>query len=143
MTNTPEPPAQDNSPVRPRFMLEDLPLRERQVVELVYSLEEATASQIQAGLEVELTNSAIRAMLVRLEDKGVLQHRVDGQRYLYSAVEPKEAVRDSALKKLVGTFFGNSSASAATALLGMSGTLSAKDLEQLEALIAKARKEGR
>lgn len=127
----------------PSLTLDELPLRERQVVEAIYSLQEATATQIQAALEVALTNSAIRAMLARLEEKGILQHRVDGQRYLYSAVVPKQKVRDSALKRLVGTFFDNSSASAATALLGMSDQLSSKDLDALEALIAKARKEGR
>jgi predicted transcriptional regulator len=123
--------------------LEDLAPRERQVVESVYRLQEATAAQIQEELGPDLSNSAVRAMLVRLEAKGVLQHRVDGQRYLYSAVVPQEQVRESALKKLVGTFFNNSSASAATALLGMSGELSAKELDDLEAMIAKAREEGR
>jgi predicted transcriptional regulator len=123
--------------------LDGLPLRERQVVDVVYSLQEATATQIQQGLEVELSNSAIRAMLARLEEKGVLQHRIDGQRYLYRAVVPKQEVRTSALKRLVGTFFDNSAASAATALLGMSDKLSSTELDQLEAMIAKARKEGR
>jgi predicted transcriptional regulator len=132
-----------SKPGTPSPTLDELPLRERQVVEAIYSLQEATATQIQAALEVALTNSAIRAMLARLEEKGILQHRVDGQRYLYSAVVPKQKVRDSALKRLVGTFFDNSSASAATALLGMSDQLSSADLDALEALIAKARKEGR
>ncbi|MCM2566869.1 MULTISPECIES: BlaI/MecI/CopY family transcriptional regulator [Janthinobacterium] len=122
--------------------LEDLAPRERQVVECVYRLQEATASQIQEALGPDLSNSAVRAMLARLETKGVLQHRVDGQRYLYSAVAPQAQVRESALKKLVGTFFNNSKASAATALLGMSGELSAKELDDLEAMIAKARQEG-
>ncbi len=123
--------------------LEDLAPRERQVVECVYRLQEATAAQIQDELGPDLSNSAVRAMLARLETKGMLQHRVDGQRYLYSAVVPQAQVRESALKKLVGTFFNNSKASAATALLGMSGELSAKELDALEAMIAKARKEGR
>ncbi|UUZ50847.1 BlaI/MecI/CopY family transcriptional regulator [Massilia sp. B-10] len=61
----------------------------------------------------------------------MLRHRVDGQRYLYSAVVPKQKVRESALKRLVGTFFDNSTASAATALLGMSGKLSAEELDAL------------
>lgn len=135
--------SESNPPAAPGPTLDELPLRERQVVEAIYSLQEATATQIQAALEVALTNSAIRAMLARLEEKGILQHRVDGQRYLYSAVVPKQKVRDSALKRLVGTFFDNSSASAATALLGMSDQLSSSDLDALEALIAKARKEGR
>lgn len=123
--------------------LEDLAPRERQVVECVFRLQEATAAQIQEELGPDLSNSAVRAMLARLETKGLLQHRVDGQRYLYSALAPQEQVRESALKKLVGTFFNNSTASAATALLGMSGELSSKELDDLEAMIAKARKEGR
>lgn len=123
--------------------LEDLAPRERQVVECVYRLQEATATQIQEELGPDLSNSAVRAMLARLETKGVLQHRVDGQRYLYSAVAPQAQVRESALKKLVGTFFNNSKASAATALLGMSGELSAQELDDLESMIAKARREGR
>ncbi|MDN2708188.1 BlaI/MecI/CopY family transcriptional regulator [Janthinobacterium sp. SUN118] len=123
--------------------LEDLAPRERQVVECVYRLQEATAAQLQEELKPDLSNSAVRAMLARLETKGILQHRVDGQRYLYSAVAPQAKVRESALKKLVGTFFNNSKASAATALLGMSGELSSKELDDLEAMIAKARKEGR
>lgn len=124
-------------------VLDSLPLRERQVVELVYRLQEATATQIQQGLDVELSNSAIRAMLARLEEKGVLQHRVDGPRYLYQPVLPKQQVRASVLKRLVGTFFDDSAASAASALLGMSGKLSSDELDQLEAMIAKAREEGR
>ena len=123
--------------------LEELAPRERQVVECVYRLQEATAAQVQEGLGPDLSNSAVRAMLVRLESKGVLRHRVDGQRYLYSALVPQQQVRESALKKLVGTFFNNSSASAATALLGMSDKLSSQELDDLEAMIAKARKEGR
>jgi len=123
--------------------LEELPPRERQVVELIYQLQEATAAQILDGLGPDLSNSAVRTMLARLESKGIVQHRMEGQRYLYSAVAPKQQVRESALKKLVGTFFNNSNASAATALLGMSDKLSSQELDDLEAMIAKARKEGR
>jgi len=52
-------------------------------------------------------------------------------------------VADSALKKLVGVFYNNSPASAATALLGMADKLSKDDIEQLQNLIDKAKKEGR
>ncbi len=123
--------------------IEDLPWRERQIVEVIYRLGEATAAQIQSELTEEISNSAIRAMLARLEDKGVLTHREEAQRYIYQAIEQKEVVADSALKKLVGVFFDNSPASAASALLGMADKLSTKDIDQLQALIDKARKEGR
>lgn len=128
---------------RPAAALDELPLRERQVVDAVYALQEATATQIQGVLEVELSNSAIRAMLARLEEKGVLQHRVDGQRYLYRPVVPKTEARASALKRLIGTFFNDSPASAATALLGMAEQLSEQELAQLDAMLDKARKDRR
>jgi predicted transcriptional regulator len=123
--------------------IEDLPWRERQIVEIIYRLQEATAAQIQEALEDPPSNSAIRAMLARLEEKGVLSHREEGQRYLYRAVQAKKKVANSALKKLVGIFYDNSPASAATALLGMSGKLSEQEIDQLQALIDKAKKEGR
>jgi predicted transcriptional regulator len=123
--------------------IEDLPWRERQVMDVVYRLTEATATQIQEQLEDPPSNSAIRAMLSRLEEKGVLTHREEGQRYLYKGVQAKKKVADSALKKLVGVFFDDSPTSAATALLGMSGKLSAQEIDQLQALIDKAKQEGR
>ncbi|QTN28006.1 BlaI/MecI/CopY family transcriptional regulator [Rhodoferax sp. AJA081-3] len=126
-----------------KVSIEDLPWRERQVMDVVYRLNEATATQIQEQLEEPPSNSAIRAMLSRLEEKGVLTHREDGQRYLYKAVQAKKKVADSALKKLVGVFFNDSPTSAATALLGMSGKLSAQEIDQLQALIDKAKQEGR
>ena len=126
-----------------KISIEDLPWRERQVMDVVYRLNEATATQIQEQLEEPPSNSAIRAMLSRLEEKVVLTHREDGQRYLYKAVQPKKKVADSALKKLVGVFFNDSPTSAATALLGMSGKLSAQEIDQLQALIDKAKQEGR
>lgn len=123
--------------------MEDLPWRERQIMEVVYRLQEATANQIQAELAEPPSNSAIRAMLARLEEKGLLCHREEAQRYLYSAVQAKQVVADSALKKLIGVFFNDSPASAATALLGISGKLSGTEIDQLQALIDKARNEGR
>ena len=123
--------------------IDDLPWRERQVMDIVYRLNEATATQIQEQLEEPPSNSAIRAMLSRLEEKGVLTHREEGQRYLYKAVQAKNKVADSALKKLVGVFFNDSPTSAATALLGMSGKLNSQEIDLLQALIDKARQEGR
>lgn len=123
--------------------IDDLPWRERQVVEAVYSLQEASASEIREKLTDAPSNSAIRAMLARLEEKGFLRHRESGQSYLYSPVVAKQKVRDSALRRLVGVFFNDSPASAATALLGMSGKLSDKEIDDLEKLIAKAKQEGR
>ncbi len=45
----------------------------------------------------------------------------DGRRYLYRPAQDPDQARDSALSHLVRTFFGDSPARAANALLGMRG----------------------
>lgn len=122
-------------------MLETLPPRERQLFDLIYRNGELNAAELQELLPDPPTNSAIRAMLTRMEQKGIITHREEGQRYVYRTALPEPKVRQSALSSLISTFFGGSPASAATALLGMSERLTPEELDRFEALIAKARKE--
>ena len=72
----------------------ELPRRERQVFDAVYQLKEATAADVLASLADPPSYSAVRAMLSRLESKGVLKHRVDGPRYLYSIVDTRRKPRE-------------------------------------------------
>jgi BlaI family penicillinase repressor len=124
--------------------IDELPRRERQVFDAVYQLKEATAADVLASLADRPSYSAVRAMLSRLESKGALKHRVDGQRYLYSIVVTRRKPRESALQHVVQTFFDGSPARAASALLGMwNGKISAEELRELEELVAKAKKEAR
>jgi len=122
-------------------VIEKLPPRERQIVDALYALGEATAAEIRDRLESPPSYSAVRAMLARLEAKGWVRHREEEQRYVYSPVQAKAKVEQTALRQVVRTFFNNSPARAATALLGMSETLSPTELDALERMIARARKE--
>jgi predicted transcriptional regulator len=122
-------------------VLEKLPPREREVVDALYVLGEATAAEVREHLENPPSNSAVRAMLARLEAKGFVKHRADEQRYVYAPVVARGKAEQTALQRLVSTFFNNSPARAATALLGMSETLSPKELDELERMIARARRE--
>lgn len=120
-------------------MLNKLPPRERQIVDLLYQRGEMTAAEVGDALPVELSGSAVRAMLKRLEDKGFVR-RADSERgYLYSPAVADTVARKNALSDVVRVFFNGSPASAATALLGMSERLDATELEKLEQMIAKAR----
>jgi predicted transcriptional regulator len=56
-------------------------------------------------------------MMRLLEEKGVLRHRRDGQRYVYRPVVEKAQARQGALRELVRTFFDGSAEAAALALL--------------------------
>ena len=120
-------------------MLNKLPPRERQIVDILYEAGPLTSGDVCEKLPDQISGSAVRAMLKRLEDKGFVQ-RADSERgYLYSPAVSETAARKSALSEIVKTFFNGSAAGAASALLGMSDKLSSDELDALEAMIAKAR----
>ena len=120
-------------------MLSKLPPRERQIVDILYERGPLLVADICDALPVQLSGSAVRAMLKRLEDKGFVQ-RADSERgFLYSPAVSEVAARKSALSEIVRVFFNGSAAGAASALLGMSDKLSADELKDLESMIAKAR----
>ena len=121
-------------------MIDKLPPRERQVFEAVLGLGKATVADVQARMPDAPSASAIRAMLTRLEAKGFIRHEWADQKNVYSAAVPAAAARKSALNQLVRTFFDNSPAGAATALLGMQ-KIEPEYLDELERLVRKARRE--
>ena len=121
----------------------DLTRRERQIMDSVYRRGSATAAEVLEDLPEPPGYSAVRAMLRKLQDKGYLLATQDGPRYLYSAVIPAEEARESALHRLVRTFFDGSRAKAVAALLDPDeGALSEDEMRELEALIRR-QKEGR
>ena len=123
-------------------MLAALPPRERQIVDILYQRGPATVSEIGDALANEVTGSAIRAMLKRLEDKGFVERESSERGFVYAPRVSEKAARKSALSQIVKTFFNGSAVGAATALIGMEDKLADEELDELEQLIAKAR-EGR
>ncbi len=122
-------------------MAESLQLgrRERQIVEAVYRLGEASVADVLKELPDPPSYSAVRAMLNLLVGKNLLTHRQEGKRYLYRPVTPKSSVRRSALRGLVRTFFGGRPADAVAALLdGSYGRLEPGDLERIKRLVDDA-----
>jgi BlaI family transcriptional regulator, penicillinase repressor len=122
-------------------LIDKLPPRERELFEALYSLKRATAAEIQGALTDAPSNSAVRVMLGRLEKKGFVRHREEAGRFIYSPAVPENRIRQSALKRFVETYFGGSPVVAAAALIGMSEKNDRGELDELEQLIAKVRKE--
>ena len=113
-------------------------------MDIIYGRAEATASEVQEALPDPPSYSAVRAMLRILEEKGHLQHRQDGPRYVFFPKVSREKVRRSALKQMLKTFFDGSTEQAVAALLDLSASeLSDRELERLGELIDQTRKEGR
>jgi BlaI family penicillinase repressor len=122
----------------------NLSRRERQIMDIIYALQEATVNQVLERLPSPPSYSAVRALLRVLEQKGHLVHRQDGPRYIYAPTWPRDRARRSALKHLLQTFFDDSTEDVVAALLDISeDNLTAEDYSRLMELIQKARKEGR
>lgn len=120
-------------------MLSKLPPRERQIVDILYQRGPLLVTDVCEALPDPLSGSAVRAMLKRLEDKGYVSRSESDRGFLYSPAVPETTARKSALSEIVRVFFNGSAAGAATALLGMSEKLSGEELDELQAMIAKAR----
>ncbi len=123
--------------------LDNLSRRERQIMDVVYERGEATVAEVLGGLPDPPSYSAVRALLRILEQKGHLQHRKDGPRYVYLATLPHEEARESAMRRVLRTFFGGSTSRAVAALLDMEDNLSQEELHRLANLVDEARKKGR
>ena len=127
-----------------RARQESLSRRERQIVEIVYRLGEATVADVQRELPDPPSYSAVRALLRILEEKDHLRHREDGPRYVYAPRVPREKAARPALKGVLDNFFDGSREKLVAALLDDGAAeLSPEELDNLQGLIARARKAGR
>ena len=118
--------------------------RERQIMDILYRSGRATAGQVMAALSTDTTYSTVRSQLRVLEEKGHIRHEEVGLRYVYMPIVPRHAVRQSALKHLIDTFFGGSTEKVVSALVGGDASnLSDEELENISQLIEKAKKERR
>ena len=118
--------------------------RERQIMDVVYELGQATVSEVRSRLPDPPSYSAVRALLRVLEDKGHLRHKQDGPRYVYLANVPRDKASRSALRRMLRTFFDGSTADAVAALLDMNASdLSPDELDRLTRMIDQAKREER
>lgn len=128
----------------PRLPITALAKRERQIMDVLYRLGRATASEIRDRLPGAPSDSTVRTQLRVLEEKGHVRHEEQGLRYVYMPTVPRHAARRSALKHLVDTFFDGSSANLVATLLGGDAPrLTDEDLDRIAALIKAARQESK
>jgi predicted transcriptional regulator len=120
-------------------MIDGLPRREREVFERLCGLGEATAASVRAALSDPLSDSAVRTLLKRLEERGLVARDTGPLGFVYRPVPGAATVAAGALRRMVDTFFAGSAAGAATALLGMSGPLSPDEITALERLLDAAK----
>ena len=111
-------------------------------MDVLYKLGRATAAEVMDQLDAGSAYSTVRTQLGVLERKGHVRHDEDGLRYVYMPTVPRASARRSALRHLVDTFFEGSTTQAVAALLGgEAARISDDELERIEALVAKSRRE--
>ena len=124
--------------------VQDLSRRERQIMDFLFRVGQATAAEVMDGLDDAPSYSAVRALLRILEQKGHVRHEEEGRAYVYMPLVRRDAARQSALTHLLRTFFDNSAEQAVAALLAIKGRkLNDAELERLSQLIENAKTEGR
>jgi BlaI family transcriptional regulator, penicillinase repressor len=118
--------------------------RERQIMDIIYRRERASAAEVAAELPDAPGYSSVRTLLAILERKGHLVHESEGSRYIYRPTQPRRRAGRAALKRVLQTFYDGSVEQAMTALLDVSDSgLSPQERRRLAKLIAQAREEGR
>jgi BlaI family transcriptional regulator, penicillinase repressor len=113
---------------------------EHEVMKVVWERAEAKAENVQQALapRKKLKDSTVRTLLRRLEEKGILEHRVDGRTFIYRApVEPQHFAAN-AIRQVVDQFCGGS---VGNLLAGMVNDkmVTARELRKLAEKIEQAR----
>ena len=117
--------------------------RERQIMDILYRLGQASAAEVLDAIADPPSYSAIRALLRILEEKGQVRHTRDGARYVFAPAEPRSQVAHSALSQVVQNFFGGNVEQVVASLISdKEARLSEDELDRLSQLIDQAREGG-
>ncbi len=122
----------------------DLSRRERQIMDAVFALGEATVNQVVDAIPDAPTAMAVRRMMHIIEEKGHLKRRENGREVVYSPREARVKAGRSAFQNVLETFFSGSLEEALAAHLhSRKDSVSDDERERLIALIEQAKSEGR
>jgi predicted transcriptional regulator len=122
----------------------ELSRRERQIMDAVFALGEATVNKVVETIPSPPTAMAVRRTMHILEEKGHLGRRESGREVIYVPRQTKDKAGRRAFQRVLETFFGGSLEEALAAnLRSRKDQLSADERERLIALIEQAKHEGR
>jgi BlaI family transcriptional regulator, penicillinase repressor len=105
------------------------------VMQVLWAREEASVVEVQkrmAGKRLALTTVA--TLLTRLEQRGLLAHRVEGRQYIYRARVTPVDVRQSVTRDLLGSLFHGDVTAFVTQLLD-ARDLTREEIADLKRLI--------
>ena len=111
------------------------------IMHVLWERSEAAASEVHKALFAErrLAVTTIKTMLRKLEERGVVSHRVNGRQFIYRAVAAESDVREGMVGDLVKRMFSGDSRALVNHLI-LSGEINADELSELKADVSKKRK---
>ncbi|MEM1436276.1 MAG: BlaI/MecI/CopY family transcriptional regulator [Pseudomonadota bacterium] len=118
--------------------------RERQIMDVLFRLEEASVADVRAAMTDAPAYSSVRTFLTKLLEKGQVTYRMEGTRYIYRPLQPRAEAAGQAVNRLVRNFFRDRPAAALMGLLGeQKERLSESDLLEIEAALEDLKRERR
>ena len=120
--------------------LPDLSPAQREIMEIVWQRGEVTAAEVRRALNSTRTvaRNTVRTLLERMEDKGWLEHRVEGRTFLYMAARPRQVTVGQKVREVVETVCGGSPEMMVAALIDYRG-LRPGELTRIRRLLDQAK----
>lgn len=114
--------------------------RHAQILRVLYRLDGGTVSEIAEAMVDPPSGSALRTMLGRMEERGLIERRREHRGHLYWPSTSRDQAALDATAQLLDTYFDGSVASMVTGLLSDDERrLPDEDLAELERLVQEAR----
>jgi BlaI family transcriptional regulator, penicillinase repressor len=127
-------------PTPPQHDPAELGELESSILSIVWREGSVTAEQVREALDRPLTDSTVRTMLRRLEEKGYIVHSMENRAFVYRPAESRQRVAGRAAKRIVDWLCEGS---VETLLVGMvdSKVLDGAELQRLAERIAAVREQ--
>ena len=88
------------------------PLTEAQleIMDIVWQRDEVTVADVWKTLAQtrDVSRNTIQTLMTRLDERGWLVHRADGNTFYYQAAHPRDAAQQDLVRKLIDSAFGGS-----------------------------------
>jgi predicted transcriptional regulator len=110
------------------------------IMHILWEMKEASVADVHAALKPtrNLALTTVATMLRKLEQKGVVNHRVDGRQFIYRSTLAQSEVQRSMIGYVIRRLF-DGDAKALLSHLVAEGEIDAAELAELQAMIAEHR----
>ena len=114
------------------------------IMRVLWELGEATVTDVHQALldQRGLAPTTIATMLKKMEDKGVVEHRAEGRKFIYRPTVSEDQVTRGMVADLTERLFGGDRVALVSHLISRH-EIRPDELSELERMINAAKKEGR